>query len=156
MENPQTLDDNFESEELYLSSRVRSYLSETARWGSFLAIVSICGLVLTFVIFLLIVLFMGTTFSSELMGNDPYLTAFSGVIYFVYFLLFLIYVFPVLYLYRFSKEMKRALARNDQESLATSFENLKSLYKFFGVFTAIILGTYGLMLVGGLLFSGFF
>ena len=47
--------------------------------------------------------------------------------------------------------MKIALHGNAQEQLNLSFQNLKSLFKYVGVITIIILALYGLILVLGIL-----
>ena len=55
------------------------------------------------------------------------------------------YLIPTIYLYRFSTKMRIALDSNDQESLSYSFRNMKSMFKFWGIFIAIILGFYAVM-----------
>jgi hypothetical protein len=53
-----------------------------------------------------------------------------------------LYFFPVYYLNKFASNAKIALKNNDSESLATSFEFLKSHYKFIGILSVIILCLY--------------
>ena len=65
----------------------------------------------------------------------------------IYLVLALIYVFPVLYLFKFSTKMKSPLQTKDNEVLANAFKNLKSHYKFIGVFTIITLSLYILVIV---------
>jgi predicted RND superfamily exporter protein len=78
-------------------------------------------------------------------------TGFGAVLGVVYILLAVLYFFPCLYLLRFSNHMKVALATEDQTRLTTAFENLKSVFKFIGVLTIVILGIYVLaFLFGGL------
>ncbi|MEZ5043777.1 MAG: DUF5362 family protein [Saprospiraceae bacterium] len=72
----------------------------------------------------------------------------SPFIFTVYFLLIaLVYLFPVLYLYRFSTKMQTALRSDNEAELTASFSNLKSLYKFMGILTAIFIGLYALIFV---------
>ena len=42
--------------------------------------------------------------------------------------------------------MKTALNSNDQEYLNQSFQNLKSLFKYVGIITIIVIAVYALML----------
>jgi hypothetical protein len=60
----------------------------------------------------------------------------------VYIVLAVIYFFPCLFLYRFSTKMKTALNGNEQTDLTLSFQNLKSLFRYIGVITVIILAIY--------------
>jgi len=53
----------------------------------------------------------------------------------------------VLYHYRFSVKTQQALRANDEPLLTEAFSNLKSYYKFYGIFTAIVLGFYVLIFV---------
>lgn len=60
----------------------------------------------------------------------------------IYALMGLLYFFPAYYLYKFSTQLKTALAAKDSETLTSAFENQKSLYKFMGIFMIIVLGFY--------------
>ena len=127
-EQPQGLSINLES---------RDFLRNTARWGKFLAIVGFVGVGLM-VLFGIMALFMGTS-----LGGG----AISGAFLSLFYLLFgVLYLLPVLYLHRFSSSMQDGLATGDEEIIAASFKNLKSLFKFMGVFTIIFLGFYALVL----------
>ena len=64
----------------------------------------------------------------------------------IYIAIAVVYYFPINYLHRFSKEMKLGVIGNDQQSVASGFENLKSLFKFMGIFTIITLSIYALFL----------
>ncbi|WP_181163642.1 DUF5362 family protein [Pontibacter mangrovi] len=122
------------------------YLREIAKWGKFLAIVGFVGVG----IMVLVGLFAGATMGMFLPKESINSSAgmISGGFFTVFYLLFaLLYFFPVLYLYRFSGKMQEALRLQDEELLTTSFSNLKSLFKFMGILTIIILGFYVLSLV---------
>lgn len=145
MDNPQIIDDNLGG--FAFSSEIKSYLAETAKWGQFLSIVGFISIGLL----ALFGLFFGSLLSS-LPGGE--LFPFNPMIFTVPFLLIVaLYFFPVLYLYRFSTKMQAALHLNNESDLTESFSNLKSLYKFTGIFTAVFLGIYALFfiftLIGG-------
>ncbi|WP_439129353.1 DUF5362 family protein [Polaribacter sp.] len=144
MENPIT-----QLEQLTLNNASRNFLKETAKWTYFLSIVGFVflGLMVIFSFF------AGALFSSlpnsEIMPID-----FGPVMTVTYLILALIYFFPILYLFKFSTKMKIALQSKSDEDLAVAFENLKSHYKFVGVFTIIIISIYVLFfllaIVGGI------
>jgi len=73
--------------------------------------------------------------------------SFGVLIGVFYFALAAIYFFPVYYLNKFATNAKRAFRENDSEALTSSFEYLKSHYKFIGIFTLSIMILYGLILV---------
>jgi hypothetical protein len=65
----------------------------------------------------------------------------------VYLICALLFFFPCLYLYRFSVKMKLALASVSQENFDTSLQNLKSLLKFYGILTIVMLSIYALIFI---------
>ncbi|MCO5285840.1 MAG: DUF5362 family protein [Chitinophagaceae bacterium] len=132
------------SNDLQITPTVEVYLGETAKWGRFLAII---GFVLTGLF--VILAFTFTTFMSSAM-NDLYGPAMgpltSGMM--VNFLIIAVLMFfPSLFLLRFSSRMKEAIAEINQGALESSFESLKSLFKFYGIITLIVLGIYLLAFV---------
>lgn len=143
MDNPQIIDDNFGGSTL--NSEIKSYLAETAKWGYFLSIVGFIGI--GFMV--LAGLFMGSFLGSLGMGAMGMVN--PAIFTVMYLVLAALYFFPVLYLFKFSTKMKVALRSDNEAELTTSFQNLKSLYKFMGILTAIILGLYALIFVFGMI-----
>lgn len=143
------LNDNQTMDKLYLNDSSKIYLFETAKWGNFLAIVGfiLCGLILLVGIFFgsLISYFIPAT--SDQVYNAQFLSKLGPVMAVFYGLIALLYFFPCLFLYKFSAKMKVGLLTASQDSLTESFLNLKSLYKFWGIFTIIILAFYVLAFV---------
>ena len=137
---------------LSITSVAASYLQETGKWATFLSIIGfiLCGLIV------IIGLFAGTIFSQF----GPYQdmpSRFGVMMTVMYVALGLIYFIPTLYLYRFAQKLKSAISFKDRQELVLAFENQKSLFKFWGIFTIIILGLYALIFVfafiAGSLFS---
>lgn len=125
-----------------LSHSAKIFLKETAKWSNFLAIIGFIGIGLM----VLASFFIGSIFSMIPNYNQeiPFPTFFlSGV----YLIIALIYFFPVYYLYQFSSKLKKAFAHGDNATLESSFEYLKSHYKFVGIFTIVMIGFYVLMLI---------
>ena len=130
---------------LNLNLASESFLRNTAKWGKFLAIV---GLVfIGFVV--LMAIFAGTFFSSMMSeaGANEFGSAGGAFFGFFYLLFAALYFFPVLYLYKFSVNMQDALRLQNDDLATESFKNLKSLFKFMGIMTIIVLGFYALALI---------
>ncbi|MBK7441290.1 MAG: hypothetical protein IPL12_15980 [Bacteroidetes bacterium] len=149
----ETLDNNMESGEgLVINGDIRAYLMETAKWGRFLAIVGFVGMVL-----MIIFMIFGLQFFNSLVPQPEGQAAMQGAMSGMYIgigILSLIYVIPLLFLYRGSVGFIRALNNNTQDDLTTGFQNYKSLFKFMGIFTIIILAIYGIVIIGTLLMGG--
>ncbi|HTJ50628.1 MAG TPA: hypothetical protein VL443_14300 [Cyclobacteriaceae bacterium] len=122
------------------SKEINDYLLETSKWGKFLAIVGFVGMGL----FMLLAIFIIGGFSQL---NGTYGGGLPTSFGYIYLFLGLIYFLPINYLYQFSVKIKQGLQSNDLPTAASGFENLKSLFKFMGIFTIIILSMYGLILL---------
>lgn len=147
MEDNYSTKSSFDSFELHLSETAKGFLRETAKWAFFLSILGFIGL--GFLV--LVALFMfaaGGAIASAAGGAFGALGAMGGgIIGTVYLILAILYFFPVLYLFKFASKTKRALAESSTEGLTEGLENLKSHYKFIGIFTLIILSLYVLILI---------
>jgi hypothetical protein len=131
--------------DLQVSPASQNFLNETAKWGKFLAIVGFifCGLMVIAAFFLPALLLTMPPYN-QIAGAT---TAMASVFTIVYLILAVILFFPCLYLYRFSVKMKLALGSVSQENFETSLQNLKSVFKFYGIFTIVILSFYALIFV---------
>ena len=69
----------------------------------------------------------------------------------VYLFLAIMMFFPCFYLYKFSVKMQLAVKNVNQENFDESLMSLKSMFKFYGVFTIIILSLYALIIIGSIL-----
>lgn len=134
----------FETFELNVSSTIMGFLKETSTWTYFLSILGFIGigLMLLFGVFFSVV--MGL-----ISGGNPYDNLGMDMSYFglIYIVLALLYFFPVLYLFNFSRKTKLALKTNNNDDLTTAFSNLKSHYKFMGVFVIVVISIYILAFV---------
>ena len=145
MENPDLL-----SNDLQVSPQAQSYLTESARWGKFLAIMGfiVCG-------FMTILSFFMPVFLTQLPPYNSVSTEFSSGMKvgmtIVYLLLALLSFFPCFYLYKFSVKMQAAVKMVSQENFDESLMNLKSMFKFYGIFVIIILSFYVLAFIIGII-----
>ncbi len=152
MENNEKIMDNSlrNNIPLSLSNNATNYLSETGKWGKFLAILGFCfiGLVV------IIGLFAGTLLSFLNTGNNP--LPFPGFIFgIIYILMGALYFFPIYYLFIFSTNIKRALIQKNSLKLDIAFKNLKSHYKFIGILTIVMFSFYLLFGIGALFINLF-
>lgn len=132
--------------DLQISPASQNFLNEAAKWGKFLSIIGFifCGILIIVAFFIpAIYLKLATSngLSSEMAGT---LTTAITVVYLV---LAVILFFPCYYLNKFSVKMRLALNAASQENFEDSLKNLKSLFKFYGIFTIIILSIYVLIFI---------
>ncbi len=123
-----------------LNQLAEDFLRSTAKWGRFVAIAGFIAIGLV----LIVGLFAGALMTG-IMG--PRLFGFSGGSIATFNFIAVIYAVPILYLYRFSSKMLDSLNAQDEDQVAESFKNLKSMFKFIGIFTIIILSLYLISLV---------
>jgi hypothetical protein len=132
------------SNDLLINNTSQTNLVTAAKWGKFLAIVGFvfCG-------FMII---GGIAATAVLSSTNPYLndTPFLKYMGLIYVVLAIILFIPCLYLLKFSNKTQDAIRSSNQESLDTGFANLKSLFKFYGIFTIVILAIYALAFLGGI------
>jgi len=122
--------------QLSFTEKSKRFLSEAGKWGKFISILGFIGIGLM-VIF---AIFAGTMFSNLPGGEE---LPFPGAVFsLIYLVIAALYVFPVLYLFRFSTKIREALNSNNEATLEYAFENLKSHYKFVGILAVVMIGIY--------------
>ncbi|MCB8994017.1 MAG: hypothetical protein H6538_00240 [Bacteroidales bacterium] len=124
------------------SEQVKTYLLETSKWGKFIAIVGFVGLGL------LVLFSLFFMFGFSKMGMMPQGVNFPvGALGIIYIGIAVLYYFPISYLFRFSVQIRKGLDTNESQSIIIGFESLKSLFKFMGITTIVILSIYALVLL---------
>ncbi len=149
-----TVDDVKDSDEyrgrLRINFEIQDYLYQSAKWAKLLSFIG-------FLIILLIVAFalsINTLYSQlkSFLPNVPDLPA-QGITIF-YLVVALIYLIPAISLYRFSSNIKESFVEQDQLKFARGFNSLNSFFKFWGIFTLIIVILFVLLIalavVGGM------
>ena len=138
------------SNDLQVSPLAQSYLTESARWGKFLAVMGFifCGI-------MIIVAFFIPVYLTQLPPYNTMSSQFSSVMKaamtVIYLLLAFLLFFPCFYLYKFSVKMQSAVKVVSQENFDESLMNLKSMFKFYGIFTIIVLSFYALAFIIGII-----
>lgn len=144
---------------LSIDPLTKAHLSETARWARFLAIVGMISLALMILFGLIYSIWISSMVDSmqNQVGFQPraYSTGLAAGSAFVFILMAVVGFFPLLYMLRFANQMRTALYGNDQESLNTSFQNLKRYFRYLGIITIIGIGLWviWLLVVGVAVFS---
>ena len=130
------------SNDLTLNAVGQDALLTAARWGKFLAIVGFifCVLMAVVGIYMSSIMSYSTYNYSSSYINPLYLMMF-------YIVLAIILFFPCLYLLKFSNKMQEAIKTTNQDSLDISLINLKAMFKFYGIFTIVILGVYAIAII---------
>lgn len=137
---------NLLNTDLQIDLTAQAYLAETAKWANFLSII---GFILS-VIIGIVAIFAGTLFGNLTRGfGGSGSFAGAGFVTVIYLIGAAVYFFMSLFLFRFASKMKTALITNDQQTLNSSFLNLKNLYKLMGILTLVYLSFLVLALIIG-------
>jgi hypothetical protein len=142
---------------LSIDTTGREHLAEAAKWARFLAIVGFVFIAL-FAIFAI----AGGSYIANMFGRanqfneagSGFTTGMTIGIIIYYLCIALLVFFAYLFLYRFAVNMRMALNGNNQELLNRSFQNLKILYRYWGILTVIGLIFFALFFVIAVLGRG--
>ncbi|MFA7381757.1 MAG: DUF5362 family protein [Bacteroidia bacterium] len=147
----QILDSNASSNSIGINNEGANYLHQSARWARFLGIVGFifCGL------FVVIGLFSGVALSSAMETLGGPMAKYGGALSMIYVAVAALYFFPCLYLYRFGTAGKDALESKDEQRITLALMNLKSCFKFMGIFTIIILAIYAIIILVAIMAAAF-
>jgi len=72
----------------------------------------------------------------------------------VYVVLTVVMVFPGLYLIRYAMSIEKGLGSNSQTEFEIAIENLKSFFKFMGIYTIVVISLYIIMMIVGFSTAG--
>lgn len=138
--------ENFESAQqfenpLTITKEIKDYLLETAKWGKFLAIVGFVGMGLLLLMGVILVIGFST------FNSVPGVILPFRVMGFIYITIAIIYYFPIRYLFNYSVLLKNGFTSANQQEITSGFENLKSIFRFMGIFTIIVLALYALIII---------
>ncbi|ULC60840.1 DUF5362 family protein [Flaviramulus sp. BrNp1-15] len=142
----------FDSFELEVNEEIKGFLKETSSWTYFLSIIGFIGL--GFMVLGGVVMSFAGNFN-KFPGDIAYGVGYSVGVGLAYVFFALIYFFPILYLFKFSKNIKKALSLNNNDNLKMAFSSLKSHYKYMGIFVIVIISLYILIIIGALAGASF-
>ena len=129
------------NEQLVLNAESVVYLQKIASWATFFSILGFIFIGLMVMIGLAMTTFMTAIFAA---AGKPYM-AYMGLFYAIFAA---VYIMPVIYLYRFSENAKKAVQHNNSNDIMMALRNLKSHFKYIGIFTIVILSIYLVAIIG--------
>lgn len=150
--------EDFENEvpqevKLVVTEEMRSYFYDMSKWARFLSVV---GFVIS--AFLTLGSFgIGAAVTANpgmLNQLGPLASIGATGITIFYLLLALLFFYPSLLLLRFSAKGKQGVLFGDQENLNDAIAHVKSLFKFWGVITIVLIASYFLLLLAVLAGGG--
>lgn len=139
-----------EAHGLVISEEIRSYLYEMTKWANFLAIV---GFVLTgLMVVSAFTVGAAMTTSRELQAMSSQMGGLSGLGFTIFFLVYAFVIFyPSLLMFKYASKAKMGVLYGEQEQLNEAIGKLKSLFKYWGILTLIIICLYGLLIISAVL-----
>ncbi len=138
-------ENNLLNDDLQFSPHIKILLRESAKWGKFLAVI---GLIFSGMIVVFAFILPSLIDSISAAQHSEFLPEGSKAgITFNFILIAALIFFPCLFLLRFSNSIKKAIEEINQDEFTMAFSNLKTLLKFYGIVTIIILGLYALAIV---------
>ncbi|QHS57736.1 DUF5362 domain-containing protein [Mucilaginibacter sp. 14171R-50] len=122
---------------LILTDEAQYYLQKAGQWAYFLGIMGFIGTAFVAIM----ALFVGALFSTMASMNPMMAGAagMGGVVTFFYLLIAVFTFFFALYLYQFGDRVKKAVAFQNTQEMTLALSKLKSFFKFWGIFTIVIL-----------------
>jgi len=129
-------------ESLEISEEIKNQLNGAGGWAKFLAILGfvfmgmmvIAGFIMSIVL---------AVIPNKAFGSLPFPSFLFGIFYLI---MAAIYFLPILYLYRFSSGIKKALLLKNQNQFAKAFSNLKAHYRFIGILMIVLLALYPILI----------
>jgi len=130
---------------LVVTEEMRSYIYDITRWAKFLSIVGfVFSVILILVSFTIPAMIASNPVLAKQLGSLG--QGSSTAITIVYLILGLFYFYPSLLLFRISNNGKQGVLFGNQESLNTAMQNVKSLFKFWGIITITVIVGYFLLI----------
>ena len=142
MEN-ETIQNPVGDSELKITHEAIFFLSSSAKWAKFLAIVGFVFIGLLVVIAILAGTVLATMGGTYGIGG--------GVVTIVYLIIAAISFIPTFLLFKFATKLQTAIRTNDTPTLTESFNYMNKYYLFSGVLTIIGLAFIALAIVFGII-----
>ncbi|MBV2225421.1 MAG: hypothetical protein KUL85_01070 [Sphingobacterium mizutaii] len=149
-ENINQQNNPYQNYDLKIGPVAIEYLRETAKWTKFLSILGMIGMA----IYLVVAFFMFLYFIGNSSTSREQVNAFAMIPFLLMMIIMIaLYFAPILWLYKFSKNLQEAINLRNSDHLTTAFNFLKKHYKFIGILAIIMVGLY-LLSFFGLLATG--
>ena len=132
---------------MFVNNTMKLDLLSAAKWAKFLCIVGCIGVALMLIASIALV-----ALGSKLGGAFPGSAIGGAGMGLLYLIIVAIYIYPLIKGFQFANATKAACLSDDAAQLARGFAGLRSLLKFFGILTIIVLVIYVFALIGGAVF----
>lgn len=142
MTESQLFENEFDTSVRQLNADSIGYLSETAKWAKFLAIIGFIVIGLGILGFVFNIAVTGSAMA-QLPGMGGFGIAY---ILFVFLYMFLI-IYPTVKLYQFATKTRSAIEVNENTNMTEGLKNLKSLFKFYGILMIFLLAFYAILII---------
>ena len=129
---------------MFVNNSMKADLLSAAKWAKFLCIVGCIGVALMLIAAIALV-----ALGSKLGGAFPGSAIGGAGMGLLYLIIVAIYIYPLIKGFQFANATKAACLSDDAAQLVRGFAGLRSLLKFFGILTIIILVLYVLVFIGG-------
>jgi heme/copper-type cytochrome/quinol oxidase subunit 2 len=149
------MENTLENKKIEIGQLSLGYLDTTRKWTMFFAILGFVVIGILLILGLVAGSFL-TSFTSKMPGmggmegmeGASAAGGIASIFVFIIILIFaVIYFFPLFYLFRFSRHTKNAVANLDAQELELGLKNLKSYWRYIGIFTIIVLAFYLIVLI---------
>jgi hypothetical protein len=134
----ESLDQHLTGSDLKITSDIKENLVTACKWSNFLAIMGFIGTGL---------MAIGGIFMFIAAAAMPFGGAQLGIMGFVYLLIAGLYLVPTLNLFKFARRTKSGIESTNQEEFENGIQNLKSLFKFTGIMTIVVISLYILIFI---------
>lgn len=139
---------------LTVTELAKQYLMASAKWARVLAIIGFVVIGSFILMALAVFLFIsGNDFFEEINEMNSMAYVFGPSLFFIYLIIGLIYLYPLYKLYMFSKLAISACKNDNDFLLEAAFEHQKSLFKFVGIISIVVIAIYTFSLLMMLLFG---
>ena len=136
----ETTGGRFTEDELQQMDYARAYLYSIGKWMKFFFVLMIISIAMT------VLGGLACMVTSPLMGDIQNLNMPFWIIGILYLACAVVYIFPTLYLKRAANAADLAIHSNSNEAVLDFLKNNKSLWKFCGIFTIVIMSLCILMI----------
>jgi hypothetical protein len=131
-----------ENRKIEIEEETLSHLNTTRKWAMFVAIIGF--------IFLGLIIIIGAiagTFLTAFSSGEKGLGIPESLMFIPFLLIAVIYLFPILFLFRFSKHTLHAIQTLDKLVFNKAIKNLKYFFAYIGIIIIIIFSFYIIVLI---------
>lgn len=126
-----------ENNKLIIGPEAVKNLNATWKWTMFLSVLGFIFLGLLIIVGLVTSTFLNVFKSKEVNLGIP-----ESLMIILFIVIAALYFLPVLFLFRFSRNMRDALQNNDNIKMEKAFKNLRIYFTYIGIMVIIVLSIY--------------